>query len=143
VGKNRRMRSLAIVLIIPVAFVIGGCGRAGGAGVKAGIEQIASISGEGALVAEGVARARTKTTFVRVHGDELSAQAEHEAEKLSDDPVSPALKPHIETAIALAADISSAIDDLRVAPHDRAQAREDEAKLRHWAAQAATLAETL
>lgn len=94
-------------------------------------------------MAEGVARSRTKTSFVRVHGAELSAQAEHEAEKLSDDPVTSSLKPRIERAIKLAADIGGAIDDLRVSPHDRAQAREDEAKLRVWAQQAATLAEAL
>lgn len=137
------MRWLAFVLLVPVVFAVGGCGRAGKAGVRAGIEQLASISGEGALIAEGVARGRTKTTFVRVHGDELSAQAEHEAEKLSDDPVSASLKPRIERAIRLAGDIGGAIDDLRVAPHDRGQAREDEAKLRVWARQAAALAEGL
>jgi hypothetical protein len=137
------VRSLAIVLLVPVVIATGGCGRAGKTGVKAGIVQIASISAEGALIAEGVARARTKTTFVRVHGDELSAQAEHEAQKLSDDPVSPALKPPIEKAVKLAADIGGAIDDLRVSPHDPQQAREDEAKLRVWAQQAAALAETL
>ena len=43
-------------------------------------------------MAGDLARGRTKTTFVRVHGAELSAQAEHEAEKLNDDPVSPELK---------------------------------------------------
>jgi hypothetical protein len=134
-------RLLAIVLLVSIAIAVGGCGRAGNSGVQAGIEQIASISDEGALIAEGVARARTKTTFVRAHGDELSAQAEHEAEKLSDDPVSPALKPQIEKAITLAADVGGAIDDLRVTPHDRGQALEDEAKLRVWAQQAAKLAE--
>jgi nucleotide-binding universal stress UspA family protein len=137
------VRSLVIVLLVPVAVAAGGCGRAGKTGVKAGIEQLASISAEGALIAEGVARARTKTTFVRVHGEELSAQAEHEAEKLSDDPGAPALKPRIEKAIKLAGDIGGAIDDLRVSPHDPQQAREDEAKLRVWAQQAAALAETL
>ena len=69
------MRLPAIALLVPVALAIGGCGQAGKPGVQAGIEQIASISDEGALIAEGVARARTKTTFVRSHGDELSAQA--------------------------------------------------------------------
>jgi hypothetical protein len=137
------VRSLACLLLVAVAICLGGCGRAGNSGVQAGIEQIASISDEGSLIAEGVARARTKTTFVRVHGDELSAQAEHEAEKLSDDPVAPNLKQRVETAIKLAGDIGGAIDDLRVSPHDRKQAGEDEAKLHHWARQAAALAETL
>jgi hypothetical protein len=137
------VRSLTIMLLLALAIAAGGCGRAGNAGVQAGIEQLASISEEGSLIAEGVARARTKTTFVRVHGGELSAQAEHEAEKLSDDPVAPSLKSSVQQAIVLAGDIGGAIDDLRVTPHDRAQAREDQLKLHRWAQEAAVLAEAL
>lgn len=94
-------------------------------------------------MAEDLARGRTKTTFVRVHGAELSAQVEHEAEKLNDDPVSPSLQSPIKAAIQLSSNIGSAIDDLRVSPGDRGQARQDEAKLRHWADEAGALAETL
>src|SRR4029077_17290371 len=126
-----------------MALAVGGCGRVGKVGVRAGIEQLASISAEGALVAEGLDRGRTKTTFVRVHGAELSAQAQHEAEKLNDDPVAPVLKGRIEAAIQLASDIGGAIDDLRTSPQDRQQARRDEAKLRQWAQEATGLAETL
>jgi hypothetical protein len=132
-----------MLLLVPLAMSLGACGRAGKTGVRAGIEQLASISAEGALIADGLARGRTKTTFVRVHGAELSAQAEHEAEKLSDDPVSPDLKRPIQVAIVLAADIGGAIDALRVSPRDPQQARQEEAKLRHWAQKAAALAETL
>jgi hypothetical protein len=124
-------------------MALAACGRASSTGVRAGIEQLASISAEGALMADDVARVRTKTTFVRVHGAELSAQAEHEAEKLNDDPVAPKLKQPIHTAIELSADISGAIDDLRVSPQDHQQARESERKLRHWADEARTLAEEL
>lgn len=94
-------------------------------------------------MADDVARGRTKTTFVRVHGAELSAQAEHEAEKLNDDPVAARLKQPIHTAIELSADISGAIDDLRVSPQDREQARESKQKLRQWADEAGKLAEGL
>jgi hypothetical protein len=94
-------------------------------------------------MADDVARGRTKTTFVRVHGAELSAQAEHEAEKLSDDPVAAGLKRPIQSAITLSSDIGGAIDELRVSPHDREQAAEDRTKLRHWAADASRLAEGL
>lgn len=111
--------------------------------VRAGIEQLASISAEGALIAEDLARGRTKTTFVRVHGAELSAQAEHEAEKLNDEPVSPDLRSRIKPAVKLAVEIGSAIDDLRVSPKDRQQARQDKAKLHHLAYEAGKLAETL
>jgi hypothetical protein len=94
-------------------------------------------------MAEDLARGRTKTTFVRVHGEELSAQAEHEAEKLNDDPVSPGLRASVKAAIKLSTDIGGAIDDLRVSPQDRGQAHQDEAKLRQWANEAGSLAEKL
>jgi hypothetical protein len=111
--------------------------------VRAGIEQLASISAEGALMADDVARARSKTTFVRVHGAELSAQAEHEAEKLNDEPIAPDLQTRIKPAVKLAVEIGGAIDELRVSPQDRRQARQDEAKLLHLADAAGKLAETL
>jgi len=136
-------RVVALLPALAVAASFGACGQAGEHGVRAGIEELASISAEGALMAGDVARARSKTTFVRVHGSELSAQAQHEAEKLNDDPVAPSLKQPVETAITLASDIGGAIDDLRVSPQDRGQAREEAAKLRRWAAKARALAESL
>jgi queuine/archaeosine tRNA-ribosyltransferase len=94
-------------------------------------------------MASDLSRGRTKTTFLRVHGAELSAQAEHEAEKLNDAPVSAGLRSAIEAAIELSSDIGGAIDDLRVSPQDREQAHRNETKLRHWADEARTLAEKL
>ncbi len=137
------LRLLALLLLVGVAVCAGGCGRAGRQGVRAGIEQLASISAEGALMAEDLARGRTKTTFVRVHGEELSAQAEHEAQKLNDDPISPSLQGQVKAAIELSSDIGGAIDDLRISPRDRGQARQQEAKLRRWANEAGSLAEEL
>src|SRR4051794_41361034 len=111
--------------------------------VQLGIEQLGSISAEGALMAADLADGRTKTTFVRVHGAELSAQAEHEAEKLNDDPVSPGLHAKIAAAVNLASHIGGAIDDLRTSPNDRSQARTDAGKLRRLAAAALKLAGSL
>ncbi|MCA1689525.1 MAG: hypothetical protein LC720_03505 [Actinobacteria bacterium] len=123
-----------------LAASVAGCGREPRHQVRVSIEQIASISAEGALMADDLARGRTKTTFVRVHGSELSAQAQHEAEKLNDAPVAPDLQGRIQAAIKLASDIGGAIDELRTSPQDRAQAREDQVKLRHWADVAGKLA---
>jgi hypothetical protein len=136
-------RSLIALLLLPTCFLGVGCGQVGKHGVRAAIEELASIAAEGALIADDLARARSKITFVRVHGTELSAQAQHEAEKLNDAPVAPRFKRPIETAITLASDIGGAIDGLRVSPQDREQANEDRTKLQHWAAAARTLAETL
>jgi len=91
-------------------------------------------------MAHDLARGRTKTTFVRVHGEELSSQVEHEAEKLNDAPVDPALHDRIERAIGLASEVGGAIDDMRVSPQDRQKARQAEQDLNKWADEARKLA---
>ena len=91
-------------------------------------------------MADDLARGRTKTTFVRVHGEELSSQAEHEAEKLNDAPVAPDLHGRIQQAIKLSSDIGGAIDDMRVSPQDRAQARKGSRDLHRWADEARRIA---
>jgi hypothetical protein len=108
--------------------------------VRISIEQIASIGSEGAIMADDLARDRTKITFVRVHGEELSAQAEHEAEKLNDAPIDPALHGRVTKAIALAGQIGSGIDDLRVSPQDRHKAAATMHQLLVWANQARRIA---
>jgi 4-hydroxy-3-methylbut-2-en-1-yl diphosphate synthase IspG/GcpE len=137
----RAVMSLALLTVLSV--VIGACGNESRHDVRISVEQIASIGSEGALMAHDVAQGRTKTTFVRVHGDDLSMQAEHEAEKLNDDPVDPDLKDRIPKALKLAADIGGAIDDLRVSPGDRGQARQAEQNLRRWASEARKLAQSI
>jgi hypothetical protein len=137
----KRVSSLLSAIAIAMSF--GACGHAHKPGVRAGIEEIASIAAESALMADDLARGRSKITFIRVHGAELSAQAQHEAEKLNDDPVAPSLKSPVQSAITLASDVGGAIDEMRVSPQDRQQAGEDEAKLHEWALKARKLAETL
>src|SRR3954451_11798206 len=68
----QRVRILG-VLVLSVS-TLAGCGRAGNHGLGQTFKSLASISAEAALMADDVARDRTKTTFVRVHGAELSAQ---------------------------------------------------------------------
>src|SRR3954464_2253561 len=96
---------LTLSLALTGALFAGGCGNAGNHGVGQGIKEIASIAAEGALMAEDVARDRSKTTFVRVHGSELSSQAVHEAEKLNDERVQNGMRGPVEEAIKLAQDI--------------------------------------
>ncbi len=130
-------------LLIVVAVCVAGCGIDQRQEVRVGVEQITSIASEGALMADDLVRGRTKDTFVRVHGDELSAQAEHEAEKLNDDPIPHGLKARAATAIKLAGEIGNAIDDLRVSPHNLKQDRQDAAKLRRWSGQADKIANSI
>jgi hypothetical protein len=131
-----------MLLVVAFSSALIGCGAEEPHQVQLGIEQLASISAEGALMADDVARGRTKSTFVRVHGEELSAQVQHEAEKLNDDPLASDLRKPVHKAIVLASDIGSAIDELRTSPQDRVQARMDESKLKRWASEARKLAES-
>lgn len=132
-----------VVVAAVLAAACGGCGRETRHDVRASVQQIVSISAEGALMADDLSKGRTKTTYVRVHGEELSSQAQHEAEKLNDAPVSPEIDGRVRRAIELAGDVGGAIDDLRTSPHDRAAAREAELQLQRWADEAQKLADSL
>ena len=138
------MRHVAAAFAIAVLCVpLAGCGNESRHDVRAAIEQLGSIAAEGALMGDDLARDRTKTTYMRVHGEELSSQAEHEAEKLSDAPVDPDLHDEIDKAIELSSDIGGAIDDMRVSPNDHAQARKSVQDLQGWADEAQRLAESI
>jgi hypothetical protein len=134
---------LAIALALAAAAAGSGCGRETNHDVRISIEQLSSIAAEGALMADDVARDRSKNTYVRVHGEELSSQAEHEAEKLNDAPIDPALRDRVEKAIGLAGEIGGGIDDLRVAPQDRQKAAQTVQDLKKWADEARKLAESI
>jgi hypothetical protein len=138
-----RRTVVSVCLLVGLLASLSGCWREPRHQAQVGIEQLASISAEGALMADDVARQRTKTTFVRVHGEELSAQAQHEAEKLSDDSIPSDLKTRTQAAIKLASEIGGAIDDLRTSPNDRQQARVERAKLRRWSDEADRLAKSI
>ena len=136
-------RAIALAAAAALAGPLVGCGRETNHDVAQSVEQIASISAEGSLMADDLARGRTKTTYVRVHGEELSSQAEHEAEKLNDAPVDPALHARIEKAIGLSSEISGAIDDMRVSPQDRQKARQAQQDLQKWAGEAQQIANSI
>jgi hypothetical protein len=133
----------SICLFVGAVACLAGCGLDRRQEVRVGVEQLTSIAAEGALMADDLVRQRTTTTFIRVHGDELSAQALHEAEKLNDDSIPTDLKARAQAAIKLASAIGGAIDELRASPQDREQDRQDGAKLRHWSAEADRLANSI
>jgi hypothetical protein len=136
-------RAAAFVAAAVLASPLVGCGDYSRQDVREAIEQISSIGAEGSLMAGDLARNRTKTTYVRVHGDELSSQAEHEAEKLSDGPTDPAVHDRVDKAIALSSQIGGAIDDLRVSPNDHKSARQAQQDLKKWSDEARKIADSL
>jgi hypothetical protein len=143
VGVGVRRAIASVCLLVGLVMCLAGCGLDRRQQALVSVEQLTSIAAEGALMADDLARNRTTTTFVRVHGDELSAQAQHEAEKLNDDSIPNDLKARAQDAIKLASEIGGAIDELRTSPQDRGQDRRDWAKLRQWSAEAYRLGNSI
>src|SRR3954447_22774743 len=121
VGRGLRWVGLAATATLALAF--GGCGDLKVDELTRGVKTLRSIASEGSLMADDVARDRTKATFVRVHGAELSDAAGNEAEKLNDAQRPPDLDHAVREAIQIAQAESDAIDQLRVAPGNRTQAQ--------------------
>ena len=107
------------------------------------IDTLISSAGEGKLLAQGVADDRTKTTFTRVRATELTDDADHEAEKLSDATADPDLADEKKAAVALAEQISSALGELEVSPTDEETATRLERTFARLQSRAERLTESL
>jgi hypothetical protein len=103
--------------------------------LQASVKALQSIAAEGSLMANDAARGRSITTFMRTHGQDLSDQTEHEAEKMSDARLAPGLEHQVAQAISLASKIGSSIDDLRVNPRQRKTALKAAKDLQSYARQ--------
>jgi hypothetical protein len=127
-----------------IAFV--GCGGPMQADELArSIGTLESTAAEGALLANGVARDRSKATFARVHARELGEVAEHEAEKLNDAEAEPqgGVASARVRAIDLADRISVALGRIQIAPADEAEGGAAEKELTTLSEEASRLAEGL
>jgi hypothetical protein len=107
------------------------------------IQTLESSAADGALTANGVARNRTKATFVRAHSRELGEVVNHEAEKLSDATAHGEVALRKSQAVDLASKISQSLSQLQVSPGDEAGARTAERQLRSQAKRASKLADSL
>ena len=73
------------VLATGLVLAVSGCGGPITSDeLSRSIETLESTAAEGALLADDVARDRTKATFARAHARDLGDVVQHEAEKLSD-----------------------------------------------------------
>jgi hypothetical protein len=137
------MRTVACVFLLLAAVVAAaGCGGAMQPEELArSVATLASAAAEGAIVADGAAEDRTKTTFVRSHVRELGETVEHEAEKLDDASATGEVAVAKADAVDLAGRISEALGELQTAPDDRAAAARAADELRRLADEAARLAE--
>jgi hypothetical protein len=138
-------RSITAVLIAGLAAGLAGCGGPIQPDELArSIETLESTAAEGALLAQDVARDRTKATFVRVHARDLGDVAQHEAEKLSDAQADETDVASAKTdAIDLADRIGTALGQIQTAPGSESDGRTAAAALKRLSEDAKKLADGL
>jgi hypothetical protein len=137
-------RRLTITALLAAVLSATSCGGAMQAQELArSIQTLQSSAADGALLANGVARDRTKATFVRVHSRELGEVVTHEAEKLSDAQAHGNVALRKSQAVDLAGKISQTLSQLQVSPGDESGGRTAEQQLRAQAQRASKLADSL
>jgi hypothetical protein len=138
-------RGLMAVLATVVILAVSGCGGPITPDeLSRSIETLESTAAEGALLADDVARDRTKATFARAHVRDLGDVVQHEAEKLSD---AEADQSHVAAAktdaIDLADRIGTALGQIQTAPGSEMDGRTAAAALERLSQDAKKLADGL
>jgi phage terminase Nu1 subunit (DNA packaging protein) len=121
IGTGRkRVRSATLPLLIAVlALAASGCGDLSNDELNRGVESLGALAAQGQLVANGVARDATKTTYARAMARTLAEQAEHEAEKLADASLEESeTADQRHAAVAVAEEISGLLSELQTFPGD-------------------------
>lgn len=133
-------------MVLAGALWLAGCGGPMTADeLSRSIQTLESTAAEGALLADEVARDRTKATFARAHARELGETADHEAEKLTDADAEAAggVAPAKARAVELADQISAALGRIQIAPGSEAEGRSAEQALNRLSKRAGQLADGL
>jgi hypothetical protein len=103
---------------VAVALVASGCGDLSRGELSRGVESLSALAAEGGLIANGVARDATKSTYARVMAKTLGGEAEHEAEKLADAEPSPEVAGERSAAVQIAGEIAELFSELQTYPGD-------------------------
>jgi hypothetical protein len=104
----------AAILLVPLA----GCGDLSRDELNRGVESLSALAAQGELVANGVARDATKSTYARVMAKTLGGEAEHEAEKLADAEPEAAVRDERNAAVQVAGEIAALFSQLQTFPGD-------------------------
>jgi hypothetical protein len=107
------------------------------------VQALESSASEGALLADGVARDRTKATFVRAHSRDLGETVDHEAEKLADADANGEVAMRKSQAVDLADRISQALGKLQESPGVESEGAAAQRELRRFAKRAAEISDAL
>jgi uncharacterized protein YciI len=119
VSGDKRFRTGAIALLLSLSLLAAsGCGDLSKDELNRGVESLSALAAQGQLVASGVARDATKSTYARVMAKTLGGEAEHEAEKLADATPEAGTEEERDAAVALAGEIADLFSELQTFPGD-------------------------
>jgi hypothetical protein len=120
-----------------------GCGDLNRSELNRGVESLSALAAQGELIANGVARDATKSTYTRVMAKTLGGEAEHEAEKLADAVPSPGVKARRDEAVRLAGAISDLYSQLQTFPGEEAVGARVQRRMREAKEEADAIVERL
>jgi hypothetical protein len=120
--RTRRRRpgvtAALVALGVSLTVLAGGCGDLSRDELNRGVESLSALAAQGGLVANGVARDATKSTYTRVMAKTLGGEAEHEAEKLADAEPSAETKEERNAAVQIAGELADLFFELQAFPGD-------------------------
>ncbi len=116
--RRRRPGVIAALVALGVSFLLWGCGDLSRDELNRGAESLSALAAQGQLIANGVARDATKSTYTRVMAKTLGGEAEHEAEKLADAEPSPEVKKERNAAVQIAGELADLFSELQTFPGD-------------------------
>ncbi len=117
-GRGWRRAVAAVSVAAALAVSTAGCGDLSRAELSRGVGSLGALAAQGQLIADGVARDATKSTYARVMSKTLGGEAEHEAEKLADAEPAPGLRRERDAAVEIAGEISQLYSELQTYPSD-------------------------
>lgn len=117
VGRSAR----GVFLLAVATFLLAatsGCGDLSRGELSRGVESLSALAAQGELIASGVARDATKSTYTRVMAKTLGGEAEHEAEKLADAEPEAAVRTERHAAVQVAIEIAGLYSEIQTFPGD-------------------------
>src|SRR4051794_36571919 len=115
---SRWARLTPLFVATAILLAAGGCGDLSRDELNRGVESLSALAAQGGLVASGVARDATKSTYARVMAKTLGGEAEHEAEKLADAEPEPGVRSERHAAVQIAGELSQLFSELQTFPGD-------------------------
>lgn len=108
----------ALAAVVATLLLAAGCGDLSRDELNRGVESLSALAAQGQLIANGVARDATKSTYARVMAKTLGGEAEHEAEKLADAEPEAAVAPERHAAVQIAGELAGLFSELQTFPGD-------------------------